>query len=170
MSKIEIEIPEGYYFDKKTMSVKKGPMPEFEYVDLGLPSGTKWATLNAGAEKDTDFGDYLSFESAQKYNCPSKEQIDELVHNTTSLWITKNDVNGRLFIGKNGNYIFIPAAGCRHWNNILYYDDVFGYYWSSTPVSDNTYDAYSFIIGSDTIHPFGSYNRSYGSPVRPVLE
>lgn len=28
-----------------------------EYVDLGLPSGLKWATCNVGANKPEDYGD-----------------------------------------------------------------------------------------------------------------
>ena len=31
----------------------------FEYVDLGLPSGTKWATCNVGANSETDNGLYF---------------------------------------------------------------------------------------------------------------
>lgn len=32
-----------------------------EYVDLGLPSGTLWATCNIGAEIPEDFGDYFAW-------------------------------------------------------------------------------------------------------------
>lgn len=32
-----------------------------EYVDLGLPSGTLWATCNLGADVPEDFGDYYSW-------------------------------------------------------------------------------------------------------------
>ena len=32
-----------------------------EYVDMGLPSGTLWATCNIGAESSTDFGDYFAW-------------------------------------------------------------------------------------------------------------
>ena len=32
-----------------------------EYVDLGLPSGTKWATMNVGAESPEDYGDYFAW-------------------------------------------------------------------------------------------------------------
>ena len=35
----------------------------YEYVDLGLPSGLKWAKCNIGAEKETDFGDYFMWGS-----------------------------------------------------------------------------------------------------------
>ena len=31
------------------------------YVDLGLPSGVKWATCNVGAETPTGFGDYFAW-------------------------------------------------------------------------------------------------------------
>lgn len=32
-----------------------------DYVDLGLPSGTKWATCNLGASKPSDYGDYYAW-------------------------------------------------------------------------------------------------------------
>lgn len=32
-----------------------------DYVDLGLPSGTLWATCNVGAEKPEDYGDYFAW-------------------------------------------------------------------------------------------------------------
>lgn len=32
-----------------------------EYVDLGLPSGTLWATMNVGAEKPEDYGNYFAW-------------------------------------------------------------------------------------------------------------
>lgn len=31
------------------------------YVDLGLPSGTKWATCNVGASKPEEYGDYFAW-------------------------------------------------------------------------------------------------------------
>lgn len=40
----------------------------FEYVDLGLPSGTKWATCNVGADKETDYGFYFAFGETKGYS------------------------------------------------------------------------------------------------------
>lgn len=34
---------------------------KMEYVDLGLPSGLKWAKCNVGAEKETDYGYYFQW-------------------------------------------------------------------------------------------------------------
>jgi len=40
---------------------------EYEYVDLGLPSGTLWATCNVGANAPEDCGDYFAWgETAPK--------------------------------------------------------------------------------------------------------
>ncbi|MBE6327775.1 MAG: DUF1566 domain-containing protein [Bacteroidales bacterium] len=44
----------------KEVSVS-GEIGGYSYVDLGLPSGLKWATVNVGATKPTDFGSYFAW-------------------------------------------------------------------------------------------------------------
>ena len=39
----------------------------YEYVDLGLPSGTMWATCNAGADKPEDEGLLFQFGRVDGY-------------------------------------------------------------------------------------------------------
>ena len=46
----------------------------FDYVDLGLPSGTIWATCNVGAKRPSDFGLYFQWGDTKGY---SKEQIGQ---------------------------------------------------------------------------------------------
>ncbi len=46
-------------YDDTTFKVE--PVTEHEYVDLGLPSGTLWATCNVGATKPTEYGDYFAW-------------------------------------------------------------------------------------------------------------
>ena len=46
----------------------------YEYVDLGLPSGTLWATMNVGASKPSDFGLYFQWGDTKGY---TKEQIEK---------------------------------------------------------------------------------------------
>ena len=36
-------------------------IPQHEYVDLGLPSGTLWATCNVGASRPEQYGDYFAW-------------------------------------------------------------------------------------------------------------
>ena len=37
------------------------------YVDLGLPSGARWATMNVGASRPEEFGDYYAWGETQPY-------------------------------------------------------------------------------------------------------
>ena len=53
-----------YYKTYKELSKK---INGFEYVDLGLPSGTLWATMNVGASKPSDFGLYFQWGDTQGY-------------------------------------------------------------------------------------------------------
>ena len=43
----------------------------YPYVDLGLPSGLKWAKCNIGAETETDYGSYFMWGST-KANTPDE--------------------------------------------------------------------------------------------------
>ena len=43
------------------------PQPLCGFVDLGLPSGLKWASCNVGAEKPEDFGLYFAWGETQGY-------------------------------------------------------------------------------------------------------
>ena len=44
-----------------SISFIEGTTEEHEYVDLGLPSGTLWATCNVGASKPEEYGDYFAW-------------------------------------------------------------------------------------------------------------
>lgn len=50
------------------------PSNGHSYVDLGLPSGTKWATMNIGAEKETDTGLYFAWGETQGYSGITNEK------------------------------------------------------------------------------------------------
>lgn len=47
--------------DSKPDPDPAGTINGHEYVDLGLPSGLKWATMNVGASVPTDAGDYFAW-------------------------------------------------------------------------------------------------------------
>lgn len=60
----------------------------FRYVDLGLPSGLKWAVHNMGAATSTEYGDYYAWGEIQtkeefNYNeCPiNGVEIDDISGN-----------------------------------------------------------------------------------------
>lgn len=57
----------GYGYKIKAQNMKKQTKPKdgtengYEYVDLGLPSGLKWAKMNLGAMSETDYGKYYAW-------------------------------------------------------------------------------------------------------------
>ncbi len=69
-----------------------------EYVDLGLPSGTLWATCNLGAEKSEDFGDYYAWGETKPKETYTPENYTFLTARTTLS--IRNDVARRRWHGK----------------------------------------------------------------------
>ena len=55
-----------------TKYTKQGEQPEIpdahEFVDLGLPSGTLWATCNIGANSPEEYGDYFAWGETEGYD------------------------------------------------------------------------------------------------------
>ncbi|MBR5935748.1 MAG: fimbrillin family protein [Bacteroidaceae bacterium] len=52
------------------------PYNGHDYVDLGLPSGLKWATCNVGASKPEEYGDYFAWGDIVPYYEPGHAQDD----------------------------------------------------------------------------------------------
>lgn len=60
-------IPSGW-----TVTIDGGPYNGHEYVDLGL--SVKWATMNVGATKATDYGDYFAWGATEPWYEPGYAQ------------------------------------------------------------------------------------------------
>ena len=55
--------------EDETISDSKEKVSKHEAIDLGLPSGTKWATCNVGANKPEEYGGYYAWgETEEKSN------------------------------------------------------------------------------------------------------
>lgn len=66
----EMEIP-LYRINYMTIVDMPDPDPDHDYVDLGLPSGTLWATCNIGARNPEEYGQYFAWgetETKDEYN------------------------------------------------------------------------------------------------------
>lgn len=50
-----------------TVTNNNSSVATHEYVDLGLPSGTLWATCNVGASSPEDYGDYFAWGETEPY-------------------------------------------------------------------------------------------------------
>ena len=120
-----------------------------DYIDLGLPSGIKWASCNLGGVNPWDFGNYYSGQSVynnevavpEGYRIPGKANFEELKENCEVKTVTYNNVQGNMFTSKiNGNKIFLPFAGWYD-DRGKYYSNV-GRYWSYTRKEGAGYHTY----------------------------
>ena len=211
-----------------------GPTPPntlngHEFVDLGLPSGIRWATCNVGSTTPEGYGDYFAWgettpkttynwstyrycvynENDENYSgrnsltkycnnaeygnngftdalttleasddaatanwgagwrMPTLSEMQELYDNCTHEWTTRNGVNGEKFTGSNGNSIFLPAAGCRYYDELGYAGSS-GDYGSSSLDTSGPDDARVLYFNSDVCGADGYSVRFNGLSVRPV--
>lgn len=69
-----------------------GTLNGHDWVDLGLPSGTKWATCNVGASSSTGYGDYYAWGETITKNTYSESTYQYYSNGT---WINiGNDISG----------------------------------------------------------------------------
>lgn len=133
------------------------------YVNLGLPSGTLWKAENE------DCG-LITYDQAYNFygnSFPSKEQWEELKNNC--LWTWQD--NGYKVKGKNGESIFLPAAGYRDLDGTIKWVGEYGAYVSSTPSYENsTFGGHHWGVAfrSNNIYLSDSYIDACGASVRLV--
>ena len=104
-----------------------------------------------------------------EWRMPTLEEQKELFDNCTWTWTTQNGVNGYLVTSKkNGNSIFLPAAGRRLYSE-LGYAGSYGCYWSSS--LNSPYDSLNacFLFFDSNLVGWNGNFRYYGLSVRPVL-
>lgn len=56
------------------LDTEESPNAKYEYIDLGLSSGLKWAKCNIGATSETDYGLYFQWSATEGYTA---EQIEK---------------------------------------------------------------------------------------------
>lgn len=69
---------------------KNQPVPA-EAIDLGLPSGTKWASWNVGATKPEEFGDYYAWGETKTKNVFRYTQEDYRYYKNTREYVIIGD-------------------------------------------------------------------------------
>lgn len=173
-------MPEGYgnYYawgETKTKSTYK--WDTYKYANGNYDKLTKYCNeSNYGNDGFTDklttlqgSDDPATANWGSGWQTPSKAQWDELLNNTTNQWTTQNGVKGRLFTSKkNGQTLFLPAAGC-FWGSELDGAGSYGSYWSRSRGTDGPYRAWYLYFYSYNYYMSDYYFiRYYGFSVRPV--
>ena len=103
------------------------------------------------------------------WRMPTEDEFKELRKNCTVIRTTQGGVKGYQVDAPNGNAIFLPDAGFRGASGP---EDVGVQclYWSSSHKEGKTSGFAAFIGFGDfgILWNFGTYNRQWGLPVRPV--
>lgn len=161
---------------------------EHRYVDLGLPSGLKWATSDAGhfawaetsekeyyskssARKRTKFADVRGDENMDaarvhfggKWRLPTPKEFQELIDNCSWQWRGW----GYLLTGPNGKQLFLTACGYNNsaWGPLNKMAE--GYYW--TAISKEGEDIASYLFFNKKERKLDWKESFTGMHVRPVF-
>ena len=102
--------------------------------------------------------------SPTKWRVPTFDEIKTLFDSekVSHEWTTIKGVTGRRFTDKvTGNYIFLPAAGCRHYvDGTLFQAGTHGYCWSSTRIDkDDAFFLGFHSGGADWVRQYPSFGR-----------
>ena len=135
---------------------------------------TKYCTNSSYGTVDNKTQLELSDDAARanwggSWRMPTKAEQDELREQCIWSWTTQNGVNGyKVTSKKNGNSIFLPAAGSRN-DSSLYGAGSSGIYWSSSFFTDYPGNAYYLSFSSHYVDWFNAH-RFFGHSVRPVCQ
>ncbi len=170
---VDLGLPSGTLWSVCNMGADK---PEefgsyYAWGETSTKSSYNWNTYSIGTELDSlpvldDAHDAAAANWGYGWRMPSREDFDEIVTYCTKTWTTRNNVNGYLITGPNGNSMFLPASGGRGDGNI-YESGSCGFYWLNSVYTSDTQFAWGFLLDSDSFSET-SYYRMYGQTIRPV--
>ena len=134
------------------------------YVDLGLPSGLKWATCNVGASSPEGYGNYYAWgEITTKDNCSSSNCA---IYNKTI-----DELKTMGYIDESGNLTPSHDAATANWGGSWRMptkaemeEMKSNCTWEWTTLNDvNGYKVTSKTNGNHIFLPAAGYSYSYGS-------
>lgn len=132
-----------------------------EYVDLGLPSGTKWKLSNEEDPSDIEYAFYTYDDAVEHFGrkLPRPEQWMELINECQWTW----NGYGYEIIGPNNNTIVLPASGYRDLGSNIHCMGELGNYWTSA--SNRSKKAWYILFRNDA--PIISVMRGYDHEIDP---
>ncbi len=168
--------------DKKWLSVKDGTTPiQFSSSDATAKQTYKkdLAALKSEGWTGEDGNLIAEHDAATAHlgapwRMMTKAELDCLVANCEVEWTDNRNetgIKGTIVKGKgdySANSIFLPAAGWGY-ESSLNDAGLLGFYWSSTPNSDDSIRAWGPSFNSDEFC-WSCYYRYYGQSVRPVRD
>ena len=150
---------------------EKETKDNFGWETYGLCNGSYSSifkyTQNDGKKILEPQEDVATSRLGKGWRIPTKEEMEELVNECKWTWERMNGQLGWTVTGRNGNSIFLPAAGAGSSYRIAGVGEL-GRYWTSTRDESN-YSAFNlrFKDGRESIVVVDD-TRFYGRPVRAV--
>lgn len=158
--------------DRETTGTHEG----HDWVDLGL--SVCWATTNLGSSTPGGYGSYLRWSTSAvdwggSWRLPTWEECQELISssNTTKTWERQDGHFGHRITGKNGNSIFLPAAGWKtSFTSGVIQEGETAHYWSST-LDETGESAWTmWVISAGILGQANSTSVGYLYNIRPVKD
>ena len=147
----------------------------YKWCNGSYNTQTKYNTNSSYGTVDNKTQLELSDDAARanwggSWRMPTDAELTELRENCTWTWTTQNGVYGyKVTSKKNGNSIFLPAAGYRD-DSSLNIAGSSGNYWSDSLYSDYPEGAYGLYFRSDLVGRYIDSGRCCGLSVRPVCQ
>ena len=96
------------YGEEKSFETSHGVINGHEYVDLGLPSGLKWATCNVGASSPEDYGDYFAWGETET-------KSEYTIGNSLTYGLSISELQSQGYIDGSGNLTPSHDAATANW-------------------------------------------------------
>lgn len=108
------------------------------FVDLGLPSGTKWCNIN-----EPDMATFKDAVDKYAKSLPTQKQYTELYEKCE--WLELKD-GGYKVVGPNGNFVIFPLTGFINCTGEFRGGNEWGDYWTATKGGSG--EAYRVVFNS----------------------
>ena len=128
-----------------------------------------------GTRPEGDAWEETNDPSPEGWRVPTRDDIQKLADTdkVTQTWVTENGIKCRKYTDKDApdNFILLPAAGYRYYSlGAIFYQNQYGYYWSSETDNDLSITAYGMDFDNASTYWEFDYNRIYGFSIRCVAK
>lgn len=152
------------------------------YVDLGLPSGTLWATKNLGAASLEEYGLYYAWGETTGYPDVSTKQFSwsDYKFGTSGSLTKYNDSDGKTVLDSEDDAVYVATNGIAHMPTKSQLNELYkSTTWEQTTVNGvngvkftGTNDSYIFIPAAGyythgSLYGVGSYYHVWSSSRHP---
>ena len=141
----------------------------YEWSNYKFGASQPFSKYDSDGKTVLESDDDIAYKTNSAWRMPTNKDFEELIA-LPNEWVTNynkiSGLNGRVFTGKNGKTLFIPAAGSRNGSDFFSVGSGCDL-WSSSLNSYNHRTAYHLDIYSNNVR-MEYHSRILGFSVRPI--